>query len=66
MLRDMEKTIGDLIDKQKTACIASVSREGYPDRVTAPDYYVLRFTAHSGRYYASFKPETFSILEETD
>lgn len=139
MLRDPEKTIGNLIDKQKLAYIASVSPEGYPnlkamlaprrregirvfyfstntssmrvshyradpkaaiyfcdkrfyrgvmlegvmevleDReskesiwkfgdtmyysqgVTDPDYCVLRFTAHRGRYYANFKSETFEI-----
>lgn len=139
MLRDAEKTIGNLIDKQKTAFIASVSEDGFPnikamlpprkregirtfyfstntssmrtmqykknpkasiyftDRrffrgvmlvgtmevledaeskemiwqrgdtiyyhggVTDPDYCVLKFTAHSGRYYANFKSETFEI-----
>lgn len=139
MLRDVEKTIGNLIDKQKTAFIASVSEDGFPnikamlpprkregihtfyfstntssmrtmqykknpkasiyftDRrffrgvmlvgtmevledaeskkmiwqrgdtiyyhggVTDPDYCVLKFTAHSGRYYANFKSETFEI-----
>lgn len=139
MLRDPEKTIGNLIDKQKTSFIASVSPEGYPNLkamlaprkregirvfyfstntssmrvaqyredpkaaiyfydkrffrgvmlegtmevledqaskdsiwrfgdtmyypkgVTDPDYCVLRFTAHSGRYYANFKSETFDI-----
>lgn len=144
MLRDVEKTIGKLIDKQKTAYIASVSQEGYPnlkamlaprrreglrifyfstntssmrvaqyrenpkaaiyfcDRrffrgvmlegtmkvledpaskeliwrfgdtmyypkgVTDPDYCVLRFTAHSGRYYANFESESFSISGEED
>lgn len=144
MLRDVTKIIGNLIDKQKTAYIASVSQEGcpnlkamlaprkregirvfyfstntssmrvgqyrenpkaaiyfcdrrffrgvmlegtmevledpaskeliwqlgdtiyYPKGVTDPDYCVLRFTAHSGRYYANFKSETFSILGESD
>lgn len=139
MLRDAEKTIGNLIDKQKTAFIASVSEDGfpnikamlpprkregirtfyfstntssmramqykknpkasiyftdrrffrgvmlvgtmevledaeskkmiwqkgdtiyYPGGVTDPDYCVLKFTAHSGRYYANFKSETFEI-----
>lgn len=139
MLRDTEKTVGNLIDKQKLAYIASVSPEGYPnlkamlaprkregirvfyfstntssmrvvqyrenpkaaiyfcDRrffrgvmlegtmevledsrskesiwqfgdtmyypkgVTDPDYCVLRFTAHAGRYYANFKSESFDI-----
>lgn len=141
MLRDAEKTIGNLIDKQKVSYIASVSQAGfpnlkamlpprkrkgirefyfstntssmrvaqyrenpkaaiyfcdkrffrgvmlegtmevledqatktdiwrmgdrmyYPKGVTDPDYCVLHFTAHSGRYYASFKSQTFSIEE---
>ena len=40
-------------------------REGdtmyYPQGVTDPDYRVLRFTAHQGRYYSNFKSEDFSI-----
>ena len=40
-------------------------REGdtmyYPQGVTDPDYCVLRFTAHQGRYYSNFKSEDFSI-----
>lgn len=40
-------------------------REGdtmyYPLGVTDPDYCVLRFTAHQGRYYSNFKSEDFSI-----
>ena len=40
-------------------------REGdtmyYPQGVTDPDYCVLRFTAHQGRYYSTFKSEDFSI-----
>lgn len=141
MLRDAEKTIGNLIDKQKIAYIASVSSDGFPNLkamlaprkregirvfyfstntssmrvaqyrenpkaaiyfcdkrffrgvmlegtmevledqatkeaiwqfgdtmyyskgVTDPDYCVLRFTAHSGRYYANFKSESFPIGE---
>lgn len=141
MLRDVEKTIGKLIDKQKMAFIASVSQEGYPNLkamlpprkregirvfyfstntssmrvaqyrvnpkaaiyfcdkrffrgvmlegtmevledpaskesiwqfgdkiyypkgVTDPDYCVLRFTAHSGRYYSNFKSQDFSTGE---
>jgi len=31
MLRDAEKTIGNLIDKQKTAFISSVDENGYPN-----------------------------------
>ena len=33
----------------------------YPKGVTDPDYCVLRFTAHSGRYYSSFKSEDFDV-----
>jgi general stress protein 26 len=33
----------------------------YPEGVTDPDYCVLRFTAHMGRYYANFKSEDFVI-----
>lgn len=40
-------------------------REGdtmyYPQGVTDPDYCVLRFTAHQGRYYSNFKSEDFNI-----
>lgn len=40
-------------------------REGdtmyYPEGVTDPDYCVLKFTAHKGRYYADFKKENFEI-----
>ena len=40
-------------------------REGdttyYAGGVNDPDYCVLRFTAHSGRYYANFKSESFTI-----
>ena len=33
----------------------------YPKGVTDPDYCVLKFTAHSGRYYANFKSEDFEV-----
>lgn len=139
MMRDAEKTIGNLIDKQSSSFIASISEDGFPNMkamlpprkregirefyfttntssmrvaqyrknpnasiyfcdkrffrgvmlvgymeiledtaskgmiwregdtmyysagVTDPDYCVLKFTAHSGRYYANFKSETFEI-----
>lgn len=42
-------------------------REGdemyYPEGVTDPDYCVLKFTAHEGRYYSNFKSETFQISD---
>ncbi|MDF2613959.1 MAG: pyridoxamine 5-phosphate oxidase-related FMN-binding protein [Clostridia bacterium] len=33
----------------------------YPLGVTDPDYCVLRFTAHNGRFYSSFKSENFQV-----
>jgi len=33
----------------------------YPKGVTDPDYCVLKFTAHMGRYYQDLKTESFSI-----
>jgi len=138
-MRDAETTIGNLIDKQKTAFISSVDADGFPNTkamlpprkreglkvfyfttntssmrvgqykenpraciyfcdkrffrgvmlkgvmevledaaskemiwqkgdtmyyplgVTDPDYCVLKFTAESGRFYSSFKSETFEI-----
>lgn len=139
MMRDSEKTIGNLIDKQNVSYIASIAEDGfpnmkamlpprkrvgikefyfttntsskrvaqykenpkasiyfcdkrffrgvmlighmevledadskemiwqekdtmyYPKGVSDPDYCVLKFTAHEGRYYANFKSETFEI-----
>lgn len=139
MMRDAEKTIGNLIDKQSVSFIASISEDGfphmkamlpprkregirefyfttntssmrvaqyrknpkasiyfcdkrffrgvmlvghmevledsaskemiwregdtmyYPEGVTDPDYCVLKFVAHSGRYYTNFKSETFVV-----
>ena len=31
MMRDPVKTIGNLIDKQKTAYISSIDKDGYPE-----------------------------------
>lgn len=139
MMRDSEKTIGNLIDKQNVSYIASIAEDGYPNMkamlpprkrvgikefyfttntsskrvaqykenpkasiyfcdkrffrgvmlighmevledadskemiwqekdtmyypkgVSDPDYCVLKFIAHEGRYYANFKSETFEI-----
>jgi general stress protein 26 len=33
----------------------------YPKGVTDPDYCVLKFTAHSGRYYTNFHSENFDV-----
>lgn len=35
----------------------------YPKGVSDPDYCVLKFTAHEGRYYSNFKSETFEITD---
>jgi len=32
-----------------------------PEKVSAPDYCVLRFTSEKGRYYSDFKSEDFEI-----
>ena len=37
----------------------------YPEGVHDPDYCVLRFTAHQGRYYSNFKSEDFAVDEGT-
>ena len=33
----------------------------YKEGVSVPDYCVLKFTAHKGRYYSNFKSENFDI-----
>jgi general stress protein 26 len=33
----------------------------YPGGVTDPDYCVLKFTAHKGRYYSNFHSEDFGV-----
>ena len=33
----------------------------YPLGVTDPDYCVLKFTAHNGRFYCKFKSENFNV-----
>ncbi len=33
----------------------------YPQGVTDPDYCVLRFVIHEGRYYSDFESETFTV-----
>ena len=35
----------------------------YPEGVTDPDYCVLKFTAHTGRYYENLVHESFAIEE---
>ena len=34
----------------------------YKEGVSDPDYCVLKFTAHAGRYYSNFKSENFEIM----
>jgi general stress protein 26 len=38
----------------------------YHGGVTDPDYCVLKFTAASGKYYANFKTESFTIGDKTE
>jgi general stress protein 26 len=33
----------------------------YPQGVTDPDYSVLKFTAHEGRFYSNFTSESFAV-----
>jgi general stress protein 26 len=33
----------------------------YPGGVADPDYCVLKFTAHKGRYYSNFSSEDFEV-----
>ena len=35
----------------------------YPKGVTDPDYCILKFTAHEGRYYCDLKTESFDLIE---
>jgi general stress protein 26 len=37
----------------------------YPKGVTDPDYCVLKFTAHNGRYYSNFKSVDFDVEQES-
>ena len=37
----------------------------YPGGVTDPDYCIMRFTAHSGRFYEKKKSEDFTIEDTT-
>lgn len=59
MLLGTVEVLTDAADKEL------IWREGdtmyYPLGVTDPDYCVLRFTAHQGRYYSNFKSEDFNI-----
>ena len=54
---------------EDSASKESIWQEGdtmyYPLGVTDPDYCVLRFTAHTGRYYSNFHSEDFPIPPES-
>jgi general stress protein 26 len=59
MLKGMMKVLHDAESKRM------IWRAGddlyYPKGVSDPDYCVLKFTAHEGRYYSNFRSETFKI-----
>lgn len=59
MLKGSMEVLEDEVSKEM------IWREGdtmyYPLGVTDPDYCVLRFTAQSGRYYANFHSEDFTV-----
>ena len=59
MLRGTIEVLTDEASKQLIWCEGD--EQYYSKGVTDPDYCVLRFTAHSGRYYSNFKSETFDI-----
>lgn len=57
-------TVVVLTDQEtKTALWQDGDTRYYPGGGTDPDYCVLKFTLHSGRYYSSFKSEDFMIPE---
>ena len=45
----------------KEMCWLEGDTEYYPEGVADPDYCVLKFTAHKGRYYSNYKSETFDV-----
>ena len=59
MLKGVMEILEDATSKEM------IWREGdemyYPKGVTDPDYCVLKFTAQTGRYYANFSSEDFTI-----
>ena len=59
MLKGVMEVLEDAASKEM------IWRDGdnmyYHEGVTDPDYCVLKFTAHSGRYYADFKSEDFIV-----
>lgn len=67
---DMEEArglmlVGDMQVRDDLECRQRIWREGYeryyPLGVTDPDYAVLRFTAHSGKYYHNLEKITFDV-----
>ncbi len=59
MLKGTVEVLTDAETKER------IWREGdtmyYPQGVADPDYCVLKFTIHSGRYYSNFKSEDFIV-----
>jgi general stress protein 26 len=57
--------IGTMEVLEDSASKEMIWREGdtmyYPLGVTDPDYCVLKFTAHEGRFYSNFKSENFLV-----
>ncbi|MDR0406438.1 MAG: pyridoxamine 5'-phosphate oxidase family protein [Clostridiales bacterium] len=59
---------GEMEVSEDAADKAAIWRDGdtayYPKGVADPDYCVLKFTARTGRYYANFKSEDFTVGED--
>lgn len=58
--------IGTMEVLEDAAAKEMIWRDGdtmyYPGGVTDPDYCVLKFTAHKGRYYSNFSSEDFEVI----
>lgn len=59
MLRGMMEVLTDA--KSKEMIWKPGDELYYPLGVTDPDYCVLKFTAHNGRYYSHFKSKNFVV-----
>jgi general stress protein 26 len=59
MLKGTMKVLED--EKSKKMIWQDGDEMYYSKGVSDPDYCVLKFTAHSGRYYSNFKSENFEI-----
>jgi general stress protein 26 len=57
--------VGTMEVLEDAASKEMIWREGdtmyYKQGVADPDYCVLKFTAHKGRYYSDFKSESFEV-----